>query len=244
MAGTFGGVGVRSAKVGGADLERERGVSGEHVDELADRQRAGTECQTVVEGFDDEVFRCRCGRIAQLDVGQPVRIDHGDVGDRPSGSGEVEIVDQYVRVRSVDRVEDGDRLWQIADRHERHELEAAPDAVRGGQIAEFTEAIHESVVVDASGHDQEVAGTDRCGPLDHGLAVVAVGGHEDRLHVQRDQTRVVEAEANLAGNCVGPCRSVVPDAARRPARGRTGRHELGRSGLRADTGGEGEQSFW
>ncbi len=136
------------------------------------------------------------------------------------------------------------RLWEVADRHEGHELEAAPDAVRSGQIAEFTEAIHEPVVVDTSGHDQEVAGTDRRGRLDHGLAVVAVGRHEDRLHVERDQTCVVEPEANVAGNGVGPCRGVVPDAARRPARGRARRHELGGSGLGAHASGEGEQSFW
>ena len=52
-------------------------------------------------------------------------------------------------VRSVDGVEHGERLRQIADRHEAHELEAAADVVRGGEVAQFAEPLGESVVVDA-----------------------------------------------------------------------------------------------
>ena len=233
MVGPVGGIGVGRPKVGRADLERERGVRGEHLDEFVDRQFACTQREAVVEGLDDELLGRRCRRVAQLDIRQSGWIDRSHVGDCAAGSGKMQVVDQHARVRPVDCVEHGGRLWEITDRHEGHELEAAPDAVRRGEIAEFTEALDEPVVVDASGHDQKIAGADGCCCLDHRVAAVAVRGHEDRLHVERDQTGVVEPPANLGGNGVGPRRGVVPDAAGRPAGRRARGHELGRPGVRA-----------
>ena len=62
----------------------------------------------------------------------------------------MEVVDEDGRVRSVHAVEHGECLREVTHRHEGHELEAAADAVHGGEVAQLAEAIGELLVVDAS----------------------------------------------------------------------------------------------
>ena len=62
----------------------------------------------------------------------------------------MEVVDEDPGVRSVHAIEDGECLGEVTHRHEGHELEAAADAVRGGEVAQLAEAVGELVVVDAS----------------------------------------------------------------------------------------------
>ena len=65
------------------------------------------------------------------------------------------------------------------------------------QIAQLGEAIGETVVVDATRHDEQVAGPDRGCRVDHPIAVIAVRGDEDGFDVERDQSGVVEPSPNL-----------------------------------------------
>ncbi len=150
LAGAVGGIGERGSQRGGADLHRQRRVRWEHVDEFGDGEVAVAEEESAVERLDDEFVGCGGRCVAELEVGESIRSDRGDIGDRAAGAGEVEVVDEDRGVRSVHAIEHGERLREVAHRHEGHELEAAADAVRGGEVAQLAEAVGELVVVDTT----------------------------------------------------------------------------------------------
>jgi hypothetical protein len=54
------------------------------------------------------------------------------------------------------------------------------------------------------------------------LAAVLVAAQDDRLHVQRDEARIVETDCDLSGDGLGPGGRIEPDARTAEARGRSG----------------------
>ncbi len=185
----------------------------------------------------------RCSRcIAYLEVREQVRIEQGDVARGGARSGEMQVVDQNANFRPSDRAHDRCSIAERAHTEARQELQHQPHCRVAEPIGKLTQPYYHPVLVIVEAGHEHVPHSERNGSIDKRFAVIAVRGQHHRLHVECNQTSVVESTAHLGCNGGCPLIRIEPDACSVEACVRSGANRVSGAELGQGAGGEREQT--